>query len=64
MGDPPNFSTLMTLPIGGSAPIWLIEPPQSGQPSSSHGRNKTFWIRNRPANSYLPAIAVVELRNG
>jgi hypothetical protein len=71
MGGPLNTSILMTCRVGGCGLIWLIEPPQGGQPSFLRGRNKMPWIRNSGDYYLLPCarvaflpLAVVELRNG
>jgi hypothetical protein len=40
MGVPLNTSILMTCRVAGCGLIWLIEPPQGGQPSFLRGRNK------------------------
>ena len=45
MGGPLNTSILMTCRVAECGLIWLIEPPQGGQPSFLPGRNKMFWIR-------------------
>ena len=45
MSGPLNTSILMTCRVAECGLIWLIEPPQGGQPSFLPGRNKMFWIR-------------------